>query len=146
MSIRKGQVVLRDDKLFSYIVFPRYGSYVCDNCFKMAETLHNCAKCHLVYYCDRECQLEAWRSHHSLECRVSINFLIVDLFVIPFHHWMSMLYYDFSYSSTLGIFWNGSIQKAKEVNIVRKDDLKLQIFHGLTLSSNQHSGKDSYCC
>ena len=74
MSIRKGQVVLRDDKLFSYIVFPRYGSYVCDCCLKMAETLFSCAKCHLVYYCDRECQLEAWRSHHNFECRVSTNF------------------------------------------------------------------------
>ena len=70
MSIRKGEVVLRDDKLFSYIIFPRYGSYVCDCCLKIGETLFSCAKCHAVYYCDRECQIEAWRSHHSQECKL----------------------------------------------------------------------------
>ena len=82
-SIRKGQVLLKDDTLFSYIVFPRYGSYVCDWCLQMSETLFACAKCHLVYYCDRECQTEAWRSHHNLECKVSkINFYRFIVFCI----------------------------------------------------------------
>ena len=30
--------------------------------------LKRCAKCHLVSYCSRECQMAAWRAGHSSEC------------------------------------------------------------------------------
>jgi MYND finger len=35
----------------------------CDNCLAEAVDLLRCSKCKKAYYCSRECQLEAWKSH-----------------------------------------------------------------------------------
>ena len=67
-----GQEVLRDLKPFSYYVHPNYLTTVCDCCLKMCERegiLKACARCHLVYYCDQNCQKLSWKSHHKFQCK-----------------------------------------------------------------------------
>ena len=71
MAYVKGQEVFRDSKPFSYVVLPKYSKIVCDACLHMSQTegeLSRCTKCQAVYYCNKNCQLEAWKSHHKLEC------------------------------------------------------------------------------
>lgn len=47
------------------------GPVHCAHCGK-AETaghrLERCSKCHLAFYCSRECQVSAWRDGHKLLC------------------------------------------------------------------------------
>ena len=71
MAYVRGQEVFRDSKPFSYVVKAKYSKIVCDGCLHMSKNegeLSRCTKCRAVYYCNRKCQLEAWKSHHKLEC------------------------------------------------------------------------------
>lgn len=38
-------------------------SYVCDHCMAHSSSLLNCQRCHLLRYCDRQCQAAAYREH-----------------------------------------------------------------------------------
>ena len=72
MAYRRGQEVFRDPKPFVYYVQPEYHKVVCDWCLKMCKNegiLKKCTRCQWVYYCDQNCQKEAWDSHHKLECK-----------------------------------------------------------------------------
>ena len=72
MAYKRGQEAFRDPKPFVYYVQPNYRKVVCDWCLKMnedEEILKACTKCKWVYYCDQNCQKEAWNSHHKSECK-----------------------------------------------------------------------------
>lgn len=48
--------------------------FVCDECFKedgrvyngILTSLNRCARCHMTYYCSKQCQALAWQKHHEL--------------------------------------------------------------------------------
>ena len=68
MGYRAGEDVFVESKPFSYVVDPQFCKNVCDSCLKEGNGLFACAKCHKVYYCNRSCQKNAWKSHHEVEC------------------------------------------------------------------------------
>ena len=70
MGYRAGEDVLVESKPFSYVVDRMLYQNICDSCLKETyETrLLACTKCRKVYYCNRSCQINAWKSHHNVEC------------------------------------------------------------------------------
>ena len=70
MGYRAGEDVLVESKPFSYVVDRMLYQNICDSCLKETyETrLFACTKCRKVYYCNRSCQINAWKSHHNVEC------------------------------------------------------------------------------
>ena len=68
MGYRAGEDVFVESKPFSYVVDPQFRKIVCDSCLKEANGLFACTECHEVYYCDKSCQKNAWKSHHKVEC------------------------------------------------------------------------------
>ena len=72
MAYKRGQEVFRDPKPFVYCVQPNYRKVVCDWCLKMCQNegiIKACTRCNWVYYCNQNCQKEAWNSHHKSECK-----------------------------------------------------------------------------
>ena len=48
------------------------GQYFCGNCYKEAEAgekFKQCSKCRALWYCSKECQVEAWRAGHKQDCK-----------------------------------------------------------------------------
>ena len=50
------------------------GGKVCDSCGATREELGekhllSCARCHLAYYCSKDCQAQQWRAGHKQHCR-----------------------------------------------------------------------------
>ena len=40
----------------------------CQNCGKISQTVLTCAKCKIATYCDKNCQLIAWKTGHKKKC------------------------------------------------------------------------------
>ena len=58
------------DLLKQYIRVP-WMKKKCDYCnkkYKKLNPLKLCSKCRCVYYCSRDCQKRAWKSHHRIYC------------------------------------------------------------------------------
>ena len=54
---------------FTYVVKESFRPTVCDFCFHSGlETLKKCTSCKHVYYCEKSCQINAWKSYHKQEC------------------------------------------------------------------------------
>ena len=69
-SFQRGEEVLRSQP-FSYVVDYDLRESICDFCLKEAKLpvkFKNCSACKCVYYCNSECQRNAWISHHKREC------------------------------------------------------------------------------
>ena len=65
MTYQRGQEIMRC-KPFTYTVCDNNVSSVCDNCLEENfYTLQKCTRCHVVYYCNKNCQKIAWENHHS---------------------------------------------------------------------------------
>ena len=41
------------------------GGYICVNCTEVQPSMKQCARCKLVHYCSRPCQLQHWSLHKS---------------------------------------------------------------------------------
>ncbi|CAG7830755.1 unnamed protein product [Allacma fusca] len=68
-----GHLILRC-KPFAYALSKDSVKTSCDFCFKSAKDvvegeLARCAGCHLVLYCDRQCQKNGWNDGHKWECK-----------------------------------------------------------------------------
>jgi len=48
----------------------------CAKCAKSDCSLRACSKCHIVYYCDRDCQISDWPKHKA-SCRLNSNNTVV---------------------------------------------------------------------
>ncbi|XP_015176483.1 PREDICTED: histone-lysine N-methyltransferase SMYD3 isoform X2 [Polistes dominula] len=63
--LKKGTSILTS-KPFSFALSSKQRTNRCDNCLKSGK-LFKCSVCQYVYYCNRNCQKEAW-SIHKIEC------------------------------------------------------------------------------
>ncbi|XP_055700421.1 histone-lysine N-methyltransferase SMYD3 isoform X2 [Phlebotomus papatasi] len=64
-EIKQGTCILTE-KPFVHVLKAKYRKERCDNCFASGKVL-KCSGCDYVYYCNRNCQTEAW-SLHKIEC------------------------------------------------------------------------------
>ncbi|XP_043491956.1 histone-lysine N-methyltransferase SMYD3 isoform X2 [Polistes fuscatus] len=63
--LEKGTAIIIT-KPFSFVLSSNQRTNRCDNCLKSGK-LFKCSVCQYVYYCNRNCQKEAW-SIHKIEC------------------------------------------------------------------------------
>ncbi|XP_014611358.1 PREDICTED: histone-lysine N-methyltransferase SMYD3 isoform X1 [Polistes canadensis] len=63
--LKKGTTIITT-KPFSFVLSSNQRTTRCDNCLKNGK-LFKCSVCQYVYYCNRNCQKEAW-SIHKIEC------------------------------------------------------------------------------
>ena len=85
---KAGQEVMRCEP-FAHAIKNEYRTIVCDWClaFKKKEgELKKCGQCIFVYYCNRTCQLNAWRSYHNLECKLFKFFSEMELTFRALNH------------------------------------------------------------
>lgn len=52
---------------FVYVLGKEGRGRLCDYCFKECDSLKRCSACKYVYFCNKQCQLSAWRDHKA-EC------------------------------------------------------------------------------
>ena len=72
MGYKQGQEIFRCEP-FSYIVNNNSIPSVCDFCLTSKiggqnNSMKKCSKCKVVYYCNIQCQKNAWFTHHRGEC------------------------------------------------------------------------------
>ncbi|XP_054164589.1 histone-lysine N-methyltransferase SMYD1-like [Oppia nitens] len=58
---------------FVHHIYDRFKGQVCDHCLAKSDRLKKCANCGHMYYCNRNCQLNDWRSGHRYECQIFKN-------------------------------------------------------------------------
>lgn len=56
-------------KPYAYILAEEAKGQRCDHCFKKCDGLKRCSQCSYLYFCDRNCQKEAWEIH-KIECKL----------------------------------------------------------------------------
>ncbi|XP_059611388.1 histone-lysine N-methyltransferase SMYD3 isoform X2 [Phlebotomus argentipes] len=64
-SLKQGSCILTE-KPFVHVLKSKYRKERCDHCFA-SEKVFRCSGCNYVYYCNRNCQTEAW-ALHKVEC------------------------------------------------------------------------------
>ena len=64
-----GEEVLQCRQPFIHVVKESIRPTVCDFCMHSgSDTLKKCTVCKIVYYCQKSCQINAWKSYHKEEC------------------------------------------------------------------------------
>lgn len=63
--------VIHAEKPWIYILAAGERGKRCNNCFESSRFVKACSRCHIVYYCGKECQRKDWLAHHKhSECKV----------------------------------------------------------------------------
>ena len=71
MGFHPGQEIISKERPFSHIINNKFRSTYCDWCIQKRDPnskLQKCSACKEVYYCNRYCQKEAFKSYHKEEC------------------------------------------------------------------------------
>lgn len=58
------------DRPIAYILLNQRAEELCSFCLRrpMATKLQLCGNCRFARYCNKDCQRQAWKDHHKLEC------------------------------------------------------------------------------
>ncbi|PAV80861.1 hypothetical protein WR25_07395 [Diploscapter pachys] len=65
---------LIEEEAFAKVVLDKKLEDVCANCFQesIVKKLSHCAKCKIIHYCSRECQISDWINHKP-ECKANLR-------------------------------------------------------------------------